>query len=226
MGIAKNFLLNLLHGLRKGAIETGARCHFPSRIEVFFERGLASVRADQLAAASGVRLPLLDGSPAGPVVSLMLATEPDAFPPALKVDAARLDPRPGARYASANTQYVIPDLIVEKIGDRYPALKDTYRVARERRIFGEVGAEAVGRVQPVARGVARADHRHRPFDPSQVVLRGPDGSEWKARVRGPGRVDRKSRRCAGDESDQAEGQFFFSQQHRLVQPAMSFEKAG
>ncbi len=36
----------------------------------------------------------------------------------------------------------LEESIIEKIGDRYPALKDTYRVARERRIFGEVGAEA------------------------------------------------------------------------------------
>ena len=51
-------------------------------------RELAQQAADRLAAASGVRLPLLDAPPAGPVVSLMLATEHGKFPTALKVDAA------------------------------------------------------------------------------------------------------------------------------------------
>ena len=38
----------------------------------------------------------------------------------------------------------LEESIIEKIGDRYPALKETYRIARDRRIFGEVGAEAFG----------------------------------------------------------------------------------
>ncbi len=49
---------------------------------------LAQQAADRLAAASGVRLPLLDAPPARPVVSLVLATEKGEFPPTLKVDAA------------------------------------------------------------------------------------------------------------------------------------------
>ncbi len=51
-------------------------------------RQLAQQAADRLSAASGVRLPLLDAPVARPVVSLVLATEPSKFPPALKVDAA------------------------------------------------------------------------------------------------------------------------------------------
>jgi membrane-bound hydrogenase subunit beta len=35
----------------------------------------------------------------------------------------------------------IEEEVIEKIGSRYPALKDTYRVARERRIFGEISVD-------------------------------------------------------------------------------------
>lgn len=39
---------------------------------------------------------------------------------------ARFDPKPGLKYSDRNDQYVIPDLIVEKIGDRYHVfLNDT-----------------------------------------------------------------------------------------------------
>ncbi len=48
------------------------------------------------------------------------------------------------------------------------------------------------------------------FDPGQVVLRGADGSEWHPRVRGPGRVDRKTHTCAGDDGDSAEGESRYS----------------
>jgi len=36
---------------------------------------------------------------------------------------------------------MIEEGIIETIGNRFPAIKETYRVARKRRIFGEVSAE-------------------------------------------------------------------------------------
>ncbi|HKV72624.1 MAG TPA: RNA polymerase factor sigma-54 [Gemmatimonadales bacterium] len=34
-------------------------------------------------------------------------------------DLSKFDPKPGLQYASGNDSYIVPDLIVEKIGDRY-----------------------------------------------------------------------------------------------------------
>jgi len=52
VGVPENLILNLLHGLGERAVEASAGRHLSGRIETFFERGNAPVRAHQLAAPS------------------------------------------------------------------------------------------------------------------------------------------------------------------------------
>lgn len=57
------------------------------------------------------------------------------------------------------------------------------------------------------------------FDPSQVVLRGADGSEWHPRVRGPGLLGTRARACAGGSGDSAEGE----PRYRFLSPKTCFD---
>jgi L-ascorbate metabolism protein UlaG (beta-lactamase superfamily) len=64
-------------------------------------RKLAQKLSDRLAAATGMQLSLPDTVPAEPVISLVLASEPGEFPPALNVDAALFEQLGDQGYALA-----------------------------------------------------------------------------------------------------------------------------
>ena len=58
-------------------------------------------------------------------------------------DVARLDPRPGRQYAETNDEYVIPDLIVDKVGGEYMVFANDTGLPRLRlsRTYRDVAAD-------------------------------------------------------------------------------------
>ena len=120
-------------------------------------------------------------------------------------ELARLDPKPGLKYADQSDGYIIPDLIVDKIGEPLPGLPERHRDApapaepllsgdRARQEEDDPGEPRVHRLQDEQRQLDDPGDRAAPADHAQgdELHRGP-----AARLLREGRSSTSSRsRCA------------------------------
>ena len=126
-------------------------------------------------------------------------------------ELARLDPKPGLKYANQNDGYIIPDLIVEKIGTRYQVFLNDTGMPRLRlsRSYQEIARDKK-KMTPGEPRVHRLQDEQRELDDSGHRAAAPDHAQGDELHRGPAagflreghRVPQAAHPARGGRSDQ------------------------
>ena len=99
---------------------------------------------------------------------------------------ARFDPKPGLKYSDRSDGYIIPDLIVEKIGDRYHVFLNDTGMPRLRlsRAYQEVARDKKKLTPGESRVHRRQDEQRQLDDPGDRAAP-PDDAQGHELHRGP-----------------------------------------